>query len=131
MFKVGQRVWDIRLGWGTVTSVSRAESKRYPMEVQFEGAKDVYTLEGGSTHMNRRSLFFEEILIPESALKPKRWRAERSILYCFVASYGDIVWTAEWGHEADGLKYKLGNYFQTEAEARESKFYRVFHESEL
>ena len=65
-FKVGDRVWDIRFGWG---EVHRIDSDCSPIVVYFDDDReDSYTVNGEFNKNQRRTLFFQEIPIPESAL---------------------------------------------------------------
>ena len=60
-------------------------------------------------------------------LEKVRWRAEKGEMYCFVNSLGEIDFKEDWGNIVDDNFYKLGNYFQTIEEAKESKFFKVFN----
>ena len=52
---------------------------------------------------------------------PKRWRAEKKGTYFYVADKGCISETWEDFDSADNKRYKLGNYFKTEEEAKKVK----------
>lgn len=82
MFKVGDRVWCIKYGWGTVVEVERGCV--YPVCVKFDnGARDAFTNEGLSDYeYGYRVLFFEEIIIPNSALERPRKTAEEMLSEC-------------------------------------------------
>lgn len=71
LFTVGLQVWDFEKGWGVVSNVDF--NTVYPVEVLFDnGITQTYTTEGKSfVGAKNRILFFEEIPIPESALKRK------------------------------------------------------------
>ena len=58
-------------------------------------------------------------------------RAEEGFDYYFVNGFGEIQCFAEEGALTDGKLFNAGNYFKSEQEAKESKFYKVFHEEEL
>ena len=62
--KVGDKVWDIRIGWGTIIDNHSKGNKDYPICVQFEatGANEYYTACGKyySEDINP-SLFWDEI----------------------------------------------------------------------
>ena len=60
-------------------------------------------------------------------LRKKRWRASE---YRFVGSYGGINTAYDDSTWLDDTRYRLGNYFHTDEEARASKFYKVFHGEE-
>ena len=50
IFKLGDRVYDIRHGWGTITRVTDDFKSFFPIWVDFDNGydKQVYTLEGAS-----------------------------------------------------------------------------------
>lgn len=61
--KVGDRVWDIGRGWGTVQEVL-CES-RWPVRVRFDTSyEEVYTYAGGGMGRMPRTLFWDELVIP-------------------------------------------------------------------
>lgn len=130
MFKENDRVWDMRYGWGTVVSIT--EEDLYPVVVKFEHSiVRKYFKDGRWDKTDRnRILFFQEISVPQEALERPRWRAEKNREYFFVNGCGAIVTGCELFCVKDGLKFEVGNYFQTEEEAKGSKFYKVFHEEE-
>lgn len=69
MFKKGQRVFDIRFGWGTVLKVYKENG--YPVQVSYQGNKKAYTLDGlYNTSDKGRSLFFAEPEITLSMSSP-------------------------------------------------------------
>ena len=45
-FEVGQTVWDVRFGKGTVTAVRKAECDAYPVTVSFDVHEKRYTADG-------------------------------------------------------------------------------------
>ena len=66
---------------------------------------------------------FEEIkkmidLINEKYRILKRWRAEDGKKYYYIDSYQRILRNTDLRHSYDDMRYELGNYFQTEAEAQ-------------
>lgn len=128
MFKVGQRVWDINYGWGKITQI---RGGGYPLVVDFEGGNNTYTSEGKACSWSKgRSLFFEEIHIPESALTPPRWKAEAGEKVFIIDSLGCVSEMTAWpGISLEGF-FNVGNYFQTAEEARASKIYKAFHEND-
>lgn len=61
--KVGDRVWDIRRGWGTVQGVLPSNS--WPVRVLFDTSyQESYTYAGGTTESAPRTLFWDELVIP-------------------------------------------------------------------
>lgn len=44
IFKVGDKVYDIRFGWGEVVAITADRS--YPVEVDFNGGEETYTYTG-------------------------------------------------------------------------------------
>jgi hypothetical protein len=126
-FKVGDRVWSLEHGWGKIICIEHGFD--CPIIVGIN--KDTlvsYTIDGkrGKASLNR-SLFFEEMIIPESAYIRPKWRAEKREKYYCVTSDGmiDNCFDCRW--ETDTKRFEFGNYFKTEQEAKESKFYKVFH----
>ena len=66
--EVGDKVWDIRQGWGVVSKIT--PSHTYPIDVEFEYEDDTYTWDGYFTLDNvNPSLFWDEIKI-EAPPKP-------------------------------------------------------------
>lgn len=132
-FKVGQRVWDCSRGYGAVIRIIDDEDAEYPVVVLFDDKLDnndtmYFTLDGRQYKRYNRTLFFEEILIPESALKPKRWRAKKNECYFAVNTWGEIDVACEDNVEVDNKRYKIGNYFRTKEEAEDSIIYKAFQE---
>jgi hypothetical protein len=74
--KPGDRVWDIRKGWGTIfcNHISDA-SDDYPIEVNFDNeSNDTYTLEGKSFRPDLNpTLFWDEtkFVVPEQPPRTK------------------------------------------------------------
>ncbi|MGL5594600.1 MAG: hypothetical protein ACRDDH_11745 [Cetobacterium sp.] len=128
MFKVDQKVWTMKYGWGKVEKVEHG--KDYPVKVKFdEGTRIAFTFEGGQWAGHPRTLFFDEFQIPKSALNPPRWRAEKDRVYFFINSVGVVVEVLEFLDNTDEKRYQVENYFQTRKEAEDSKFYKVFQEA--
>ncbi|MGL5711723.1 MAG: hypothetical protein ACRCX2_01780, partial [Paraclostridium sp.] len=79
MFKVGDRVWCVDFGWGTVVAI---KSLSYPVNVEFDDGQHQSFVEDGRHYQSGlRALFFEEIDIPKSALKRPRFRAKKDENY--------------------------------------------------
>lgn len=125
-FEVGDKVWTIDNGWGEV--IEMKDGIAYPVSVEFEKSKVSYTKDGREFESKNVVLFFEEIPIPESALVRPKWRAEMHEPYYFINSRGDVCRTLDERTTFDCVVYKAGNYFQTRKEAKDSKFYKVFHD---
>ncbi|RLA44625.1 MAG: hypothetical protein DRR06_09225 [Gammaproteobacteria bacterium] len=74
MLKKGQKVYSVDFGWGIVVSTTSIGS--YPVHVEFNnnlyGTIETYTKKGERYSERNQSLFFEEIVIPESALRPPK-----------------------------------------------------------
>jgi hypothetical protein len=74
--KVGNRVWDLGLGWGTVQFIGK--DSKYPLSVLFDiryhsqEISDTYTLDGRkNTNHPNSTLFWNEFKIPpEAFIKP-------------------------------------------------------------
>lgn len=63
--------------------------------------------------------WFEEIK------EPKRWRAEGGGKYWYLDDCGVVLSNEEWGDDTDDFRYRIGNYFKTEAEAEAYKEYLI------
>ena len=128
-FKVGDTVYCVIFGKGIVKSIDFGD---YPVYVEFfignSTFKISYTQDGKYDANGLRTLFFEEIKIPESAYKRPRWRAREGGRYYYVGALGDVASITELESDYDNKMFNVGNYFKTEEEAKESKFYKVFHE---
>jgi len=67
--RVGDRVWSVEYGWGTVESVSKGV---YPVVVSFDCGIDVtYTFSGMPRSSGLQTLFWDEVKI-EAPPRPKR-----------------------------------------------------------
>lgn len=128
MFKVGDKVWSVNNGWGTVTEM-RDYNAMCPVVVKYYCSECTnYTKDGKLYKDINRSLFFEEILIPETALVRPKWRAEQGCNYFFVTSTGRIDGAFGDRDDKENRRFNIGNYFRSIKEAEKSKFYKVFHE---
>ncbi|MGL5051197.1 MAG: hypothetical protein ACRC6E_11330 [Fusobacteriaceae bacterium] len=128
MFKVGDKVYDIRFGWGKVNELDT--ERNYPVCVDFGFDCFVRYLNDGKAGFYdvNPSLFFEEIEIPVTAMIRPRWRATKDNKYYCVNGFGVVACNKEVFYQTDTLFFETGNYFRTEKEAKESKFYKVFHD---
>lgn len=85
--KVGDKVWDMRRGWGEVTGID-AEWNNYPICVQWEEACEWFT-EDGKEHIREETptLFWQpiEFKIPK---KPK----QKEKAWQWVYKTGDTYW---------------------------------------
>jgi hypothetical protein len=63
-------------------------------------------------------------------IKSPRWRAEKGGKYFYVCSLDGISYENDDYGYSDNRNYNSGNYFRTEEEAKNSKFYKVFHEED-
>lgn len=84
--------------------------------------KLVKTLNG----LRDMGLSFKDI-VEELEGKPKRWRAEKGGVYSFVVGSGEVSRDNEEGWDCDNEKYNSGNYFKTEADAKNSLIYKVLN----
>lgn len=126
-FKVGDKVWYLNKGWGNV--VNDRYIKSHPIIVEFKnGDMMAFTGDGKCNNTDKNgALFFEEITIPKSAYIRPKWRAEKDREhYYYVSSYGSVGKDTDYRRNADNKRFEVGNYFKTEEEAKESKFYKVF-----
>ena len=57
-FRVGDRVFDIRYGWGEIESID--STRAYPITAVFNGSKTNYTYKGESSTGNIQTLSFKE-----------------------------------------------------------------------
>ena len=71
--KVGDKVWDIRFGWGEITEIRKKDG--YPITVEFYDDDnvivDIYTLDGKCTADSDKNpiLFWNKFEIPNEAYK--------------------------------------------------------------
>lgn len=88
LFEVGVKVWDFRYGWGKVVEIKN-DGYDYPVKVEFDETKDycLYSKEGKEFHLLARTLFFEEIPIPASALERPRKTAEEMVKECIEVGF--------------------------------------------
>lgn len=129
-FKVGDEVYCFFNKKGKCIKIEY-DRRTYPVIIRFETGKVLSYTPSGKCEINGvRTLFFEEIKIPESAYKRPRWRAEEGKYYYYISGTGLIMHSAEYNTFEDDARCNTGNYFKTEEEAKESKFYKVFHEEE-
>jgi hypothetical protein len=60
--------------------------------------------------------------------KQERWRAEKGEQFYVVDDVGCVNRWVVGAFGIDEQYYNSGNYFQTEEQAKASKFYKVFHD---
>jgi hypothetical protein len=110
IFKVGDRVFDIRYGWGTIISVNQ-KNDLWPIEVVFDDDEimaDEYTFDGRSFYNHPQVLSFTEYTLQGfSQERPEE-----------LPKKGDIVWVrnefpSEW--EIGYFFKKQGNTYYTSA----------------
>ena len=99
-------------------------------------------IKGESDCSDSRPFLIENELVPsvlekvekinEKYGKPKRWRAEKSELYFFLDSTGEINWTNDYRCRFDDEHYNIGNYFKIREDVLEyaEKFRELFKEVE-
>ncbi|MGL4998221.1 MAG: hypothetical protein ACRC5T_04570, partial [Cetobacterium sp.] len=113
-------------GWGKVEDVEY--STLFPILVDFEEYFDMYTVDGKNAIIDKKAcLFFEQIEIPVSATTKSKFRAIYGEKYYSINHYGVVERSIERGYKTDSRLVETGNYFKTEEEAKESKFYKVFN----
>lgn len=106
-FKLGElvlyrfsEVWRIAI-WGSVETHERSGNIRDGIEViPLEGNEYLH-----GTHKD---------------VKPKRWRAEQYGQYYCICSDGSVTVSEDDYATVDNARFKIGNYFKTEQEAKES-----------
>lgn len=120
--QVGDRVWDVRLGWGVITGI--VQHGRYPLLVQFGNTDNrvgTFTTEGRfNVEDVGRTLFWDvvEIVAPEQPMikvngfdvpKPCQEPLKDGQLYYFPMIYpkGWTVLCASWGFNPTWDDYVL------------------------
>lgn len=128
LFEVGQNVWEIKYGWGTVEALDFNKDEYSVVQVRFVRNNLVvsYSVNGIYNAEQNRTLFFEELQIPESALIPPKWRAEYGEIYFFINSVGEVCYVRDNACDIDINRYKIGNYFETEEKAKQSNIYKGY-----
>lgn len=48
----------------------------------------------------------------------ERWRGTEGERYCYIGSDGMLYWNIDGNWDSDNIRYELGNYFQSEEEAK-------------
>lgn len=86
-----------------------------------------YCKESALTHESSER---EGIVMINLKTKPIKWRAEPGKHYIYVNDIGFVDYTEESLTNSDDRRYEPGNYFKTAEEAKQSKFYKVFHGDE-
>lgn len=85
MFKFGDKVYSFKYGWGEVVEISII-AVNFPVVVKFKNDTVVYYTQCGvqaeDIEYGNRTLFFEEIPIPKSALERPRKSAEEMLDEC-------------------------------------------------
>ena len=101
-FKVGDEVYCFFNKKGKCIRIEY-DRRTYPVIIRFETGKVLSYTSSGKCEINGvRTLFFEEIIIPESAYKRPRWRAVENDIYYFVDTTGKI------GEDDDNLSFYDG-----------------------
>lgn len=104
MFKIKDRVYDLVYGWGVVNREGYSDT--YPIRVDFgDNNSRSYTLNGENTLGYNRTLFF-----CEPNFENVDYRNFKGSLYKQLID--------------------VGNFFKTLEKAKNSKFYKVFHEED-
>lgn len=134
-FKIKDKVWDFVFGHGEIISISDSF-----INVKFTlignivayklNGRTIDNMNGRITVSPTRTLFFQEIPIPKEAMVRPKWRANKGDTYFLVSTGGTVEKMFETHNSADERRHNVGNYFQTAEKARESKFYKAFHEGD-
>ena len=132
--EIGDRVWSTLYGYGTVVEID--ESANYPILVNFDRDCNVidpvsFSRDGKSWSTHEvPSLFFDipEMYKEENYPEKPRWRAKLEGRYYLVTSLGTVNHCQESGNLYDDALFDVGNYFKTEEEAMNSKFYKAFND---
>lgn len=131
MFKIKDRVYDLKYGWGRVIIIYYDTT--YPISVRFDNdEKESYTLNGCPTTIGtNRTLFFAESKfenLDEMVGRKEEWKPKEGELFYHVSGCGEVNNQAFYDNDRFKHKYmKYGNCFESEEDARDSKFYKVFH----
>lgn len=126
IFKVGDEVWCMLYGKGKVTEL---DDDVFCIGVEFEEGDDVYewyTSDGRLQLEYPPTLGFEKVEMPKPNQIRYRWRAKTCDSYYYIDASGDIKTRKETKDCWDNDLFKVGNYFKTIEEARESKIYMSF-----
>lgn len=105
-FRVGDKVYSTVWGWGEVKRINTGVS--YPVVAEFGDNKITYTEDGRQCVGSLRSLFFEEIPIPESALVRKyQYKKGELVWYKTIGEADKIRFFSHYG--IDGIVYLFAN----------------------
>jgi hypothetical protein len=115
--------------YGKSTLVDVGSNDTYPIEMMSKrGACNYYTKDGKLIDCEDG----ECVLFPSkdnrdwSTFELPKWRAELYGEYYFITIIGEIRGGTDVYSNIDKQLWEVGNYFKTEEEAKESKFYKVF-----
>ena len=128
MFRKDDRVYCLANGWGNVVNLKDIDiGEDHPVVVDFDnGNRIYYTLEGSESLLGNRTLFFEKPRFENwDEMVNKDYIKEGSTIY-FITSSGNVSCTKYIDVYHKGLK-KSNNIFKSKGEAKNSKFYKVFH----
>lgn len=130
MFKIKDKVYDLKYGWGIVEDSS---DHIYPIRVRFDNDyQEYYTINGCPTAIGtNRTLFFCEPKFEnlDDMINRKEWSPINGENFYFVLSNGKVR-DLHYSEVLHGDIVKVANCFKTEEEAKDSKFYKVFHGEE-
>lgn len=131
-FRVNDTVHSFVYGKGTISHIVTTQKLPYPIEVDFGNEKRWYTEEGRFFIGANIDLFFAEPKFSnyDEMMNRPKWKPKEDEFYYYVNTYGVIDATSYSEKIIDPERFKIGNCFETIKEAKESKFYKVFHEEE-
>lgn len=126
--EVGDRVWGVLYGYGTVKGIDKSD---FPIGVAFDGGdSSEFTSEGREYSEEKEpSLFFEMPKMYKNKEYPKkpRWRANTGESYFFINVTGKFCEFLDDRESIDNKLFSVGNYFKSEKMAKESELYKAFH----
>jgi hypothetical protein len=129
----GMELYSVAHGVVKLHTILKDKDNRYPIGIENRfGVVHYLTTKGQLFDFDD----LETILFPSkenrdwSTFETLRWRAERHSYYYYVSAYGGICDYTDDRSSFDDNMWNVGNYFKTEEEAKNSKFYKVFHEEE-
>lgn len=116
--KVGDRVWDFILGWGTVIEINNDDDFIYPLTVEFENEQATYTFDGKRymEDLNQR-LFWKEIKFkaPEKPFILKEWLIKNFKKKEFEKGKDNYVFIVNYSTDSfdrDLWEVDIRNYFE-------------------
>lgn len=122
MFRVGDRVRIVKKNSGNICDWISMMDETIGSDGKIEYVGEEHVRVCFEKISNDFSYDFDSVELIENT----RWRAENGSAYFHVDSSGRVLELIEYICVATDRLYVVGNYFQSEEEAKASKFYRVF-----